>query len=85
MKSLHTFWSTHESLGEDFKDTLVNVNPNSLMLSLADTKDDKNKQGNRDNVVIEVKVCGVGTLNKLFLMRWSHINTCSTQIIQYFN
>ena len=33
---LHMFWSTHEALGEDFKDTWVRVDPNSPMPFISD-------------------------------------------------
>ena len=42
MQLLHTFLSTQEALDEDFKETWVRVNPNSLMNFMSDIKNEEN-------------------------------------------
>ena len=44
MKLLHTFWSTDEELGEDFKETWVILNPNDPMPFIPGTTNEENKQ-----------------------------------------
>ena len=85
MQLLHTFWSKQEALGEDFKETWVRFNPNSPMIFMSDTINEENEDGNSDIGMFEVQVFDVGTVQKLFLMRWWHVNTCAAQIIGYFN
>ena len=85
MQLLHTFWSTLGSLGEYFKYTWVRVNQNSPMPFISDTKNEENEEGDSDIGMFEVQVCDVGTLQKLFLTRWWHVNTCSAQVIRSFN
>ena len=43
-----------------------------------------NEEGDSDIVMFEVQVCDVGTLQKPFLKRWWHVNTCAVQVIRYF-
>ena len=79
---LHMFWSKHEALGEDSKDTWARVNTNypiTFMLFI------KNEEGDSNIVMIEVQVGNVGTLKWPFLTRLWHVNTCFTQIIQSIN
>ena len=67
MKLLHTFWSTQEAFGENFKETWVRVNPNSLMTFMSDITNEENEEGISDIFMFEVQVCDVGTLQKTFL------------------
>ena len=46
MQLFHTFLSTQEALGEDFKDTCVRVNPNYLMPFMSDITNEENEEGN---------------------------------------
>ena len=43
----HTFWSAQEAPGEDFKETWVRVNPNSLLPFMLDIKIEENEEGTR--------------------------------------
>ena len=43
MKLLHTFWSTDEELGENFKETWVILNPNDPMPFIPGTTNEENK------------------------------------------
>ena len=61
MQLLYTFWSTEESLGEDFKDTWVILNPNAPNNFMSDITNEENEQGNSDNGMIELQVCDIGT------------------------
>ena len=82
---LHTFWSTQEALGEDFKDTWVRVNLNSLMPFMSDITNEQNEEGNSDIGMFELQLCDVGTLQKPLLTIWYHLNTCVAQVIRCFN
>ena len=42
MKLLHTFWYTHQALGEDFKETWVRLNPNYPMTFMSDITNEEN-------------------------------------------
>ena len=48
---------------------------------MSDIKNEEDEEGDSDNGMIEVQVCDVGTLQKLLLNRWCHVNTCATQVI----
>ena len=43
IKLFYMSWSTQESLGEDFKDTWVRFNPNSLMRFMSDITNEENE------------------------------------------
>ena len=52
---------------------------------MSDIKNEENEEGGSDIGMFEVQVCDVGTLKKLFLTRWWHINTYDAQVIWSFN
>ena len=43
IKLFHMSWSIQESLGEEFKDTWVRFNPNSLMPFMSDITNEENE------------------------------------------
>ena len=85
MQLLHMFWSTHEIIGNYFKETWVGVNPNYPMPFMSDITDEQNEEFDSDNRIIELQVCDVGTFKKLLLKIWWHANTCAAQVVSYFN
>ena len=62
MQLLHTFWSKEEALGGYFKETWNTVNPNYPLPFISDITNESNEEGDSDHGMIEVQVCGVGTL-----------------------
>ena len=85
MQLLHMFCSIQEAICEKFKETWIRVNPNYLMPFMLEITNEENEESNSDIGMFEVQVCDVGTLKKPLLKRWWHFNTCSAQIIPYFN
>ena len=52
---------------------------------MSDITNEENEYGDSGNVMIEVQVCDIGTSQKPFLMICWNVNTCSTQVLRYFN
>ena len=52
---------------------------------MLDIKNEENKEGNSEIEIFEVQACDVGTLQRIFMTRWWHVNTCAAQVIRYFN
>ena len=85
MQLLHVFWSTREALGEEPKEAWVRVKLNLSMSFISDITNQENEECDSDIDMFEVKVYDVGTLKKILLAIWWHVNTCAAEVIRYFN